>query len=87
MIRPRFELALFFLLSSPTIWPQNSPQWRGPNRDGIIASYAMPQTWPVQLKRKWKIKVGIGHSSPLLVGKNIFTFTRQGGVFLLRVPL
>ena len=78
MIRPRFELALFFLLFSPAIWAQDSPQWRGPNRDGIIASYAGPQTWPVQLKQKWQIKVGIGHSSPLLVGKNIFTFTRQG---------
>ena len=66
------------MLSSLALWAQDSPQWRGPNRDGIIASYAGPQTWPVQLKQKWQIKVGIGHSSPLLVGKNIFTFTRQG---------
>ncbi len=57
---------------------QDSPQWRGPNRDGMIPSYAGPQTWPDQLKQKWQVKVGIGYSSPLLIGKNIFTFTRQG---------
>jgi outer membrane protein assembly factor BamB len=57
---------------------QDSPQWRGPNRDGMIPSYAGPQGWPDQLKQKWQANVGIGYSSPLLVGKNIFTFTRQG---------
>ncbi len=82
MFRPRYvsltALLLFFLLFPMVLQAQDSPQWRGPNRDGMIPSYAGPQTWPDQLKQKWQINVGIGYSSPLLVGKNIFTFTRQG---------
>ena len=57
---------------------QDSPQWRGPNRDGVIPSYAAPQTWPEQLKQKWHVIVGIGHSTPLLVKNSVYTLTRQG---------
>jgi outer membrane protein assembly factor BamB len=71
-------LALIHSLFPLVLRAQDSPQWRGPNRDGIIPAYAGPQTWPDQLKEKWQVNIGIGYSSPLLVGKNIFTFTRQG---------
>jgi outer membrane protein assembly factor BamB len=66
------------LLLPPALSAQDSPQWRGPNRDGVIPSYAAPQTWPGQLKQKWQVNIGSGHSSPLLVGKSVFAFTRQG---------
>jgi outer membrane protein assembly factor BamB len=70
---------LFLLLIPPlTLQAQDSPQWRGPKRDGVIPSYAGPKAWPEQLKQKWQVNVGIGHSSPLLIGKNIYVFTRQG---------
>ena len=67
-------IVLFALLS---LRAQDSPQWRGPKRDGIIPSYTGPKTWPEQLKQKWQVTVGIGHSSPLLAGKNVYAFTRQ----------
>ena len=54
------------------------PQWRGPNRDGVIKS-AGPASWPEQLKPRWRVTVGEGHSSPILVGKSIYVFTRQHG--------
>ena len=53
-------------------------QWRGPNRDGKIESSAAPAQWPKELNRRWKVEVGEGHSSPIIVGDRVFIFTRQG---------
>ena len=53
------------------------PQWRGPNRDGVVA--AEPSTWPEKLNLKWKTAVGEGHASPILAGGSIYVFTRLNG--------
>src|SRR5687767_10893427 len=53
-------------------------QWRGPNRDGTVAGLPSPARWPKQLARKWKVEVGEGHASPLIVGAGAFVFARQG---------
>ena len=57
---------------------QDWPQFRGPNRDGAVASFAEPKTWPDKLTQRWKVDVGEGHASPILVGGRLHTFTRQG---------
>lgn len=75
---PAVTILFLFLLIPLSLKAQDSPQWRGPNRDGIIPSYAGPKTWPEQLKQKWQLNIGAGHSSPLLAGKTIYVFTRQG---------
>jgi outer membrane protein assembly factor BamB len=54
------------------------PQWRGPNRDGAIASFTEPKPWPEQLTRKWKVDVGLGYASPVLVGNRVYSFSRRG---------
>ena len=54
------------------------PQWRGPNRDGSIASFVEPKSWPETLARKWKVDVGLGYASPVLVGSRVYLFSRQG---------
>ena len=54
------------------------PQFRGPNRDGVVASFVEPKTWPDRLTQRWKVDVGEGHATPVLVGGRIYTFTRQG---------
>jgi outer membrane protein assembly factor BamB len=54
-------------------------QWRGPNRDGVVASFTAPATWPESLTQKWKIEVGTGYATPLLVGNRMYIFSRQGG--------
>lgn len=59
--------------SSATDWPQ----FRGPNRDGVAASFAVPKTWPDQLTRVWKADVGLGHSTPVLIGNRVYVFSRQ----------
>ena len=69
-----FVLPLFLSLLAAQDWPQ----WRGPNRDGTLLSFTEPKTWPDQLKLKWRVNVGIGYSSPLLVDKRIYLLSRQG---------
>lgn len=53
------------------------PQWRGPNRDGGGAAFTAPAVWPEKLAERWKIAVGSGHSSPVLVGNRIYLHSRQ----------
>jgi len=57
--------------------PADWPQWRGPNRDGAVASFVEPKAWPEQLTRKWKVDVGIGYATPILIGNRIFVYSRR----------
>jgi outer membrane protein assembly factor BamB len=61
---------LFSLLGSD--WPE----FRGPHRDGVVLEE--PKAWPEKLNLKWKIEVGIGHSSPVMAAGSIYDFARQG---------
>ena len=54
------------------------PQWRGPNRDGAAGSFTAPSSWPERLNQRWKIDVGLGYATPLVVGNRIYMFSRQG---------
>jgi outer membrane protein assembly factor BamB len=54
------------------------PQFRGPNRDGAAASFVEPKVWPDRLTQRWKVEVGEGHATPVLVSGRVYTFTRQG---------
>ena len=56
---------------------QDWPQWRGPARDGVAASFQPPMPWPKALKLQWKTPVGSGHSSPVVAGGRAFVHTRQ----------
>ncbi|HYE65374.1 MAG TPA: PQQ-binding-like beta-propeller repeat protein [Pyrinomonadaceae bacterium] len=78
----RIWLLMMGLLSSAspkTLTEQGDwPQWRGPERNGNVAGFNAPQVWPKSLKEEWKVTVGVGHSSPLLVDGKIYVFARQG---------
>ncbi len=67
------------LLGASCLHADDWPQWRGPNRDNKVTGFTAPATWPKELTRKWKVTVGIGDASPVLVGDKIYVFTRQGG--------
>jgi outer membrane protein assembly factor BamB len=54
------------------------PQWRGQGRDGTIAGFVPPATWPEQLTSRWKVDVGLGYATPLVVGGRLYMFSRQG---------
>ena len=57
---------------------QDWSQWRGPNRDGALASFTEPRAWPERLTQRWKVDVGLGYATPLVVGDKIYMFSRQG---------
>src|SRR4029453_9394876 len=57
--------------------PQHWPQLRGPNRDFVIPSFRAPASWPTTLKKQWRIAVGTGYATPIVVGNRVFVFTRQ----------
>jgi outer membrane protein assembly factor BamB len=70
-------------IGAALLWPaasalaQDWPQWRGPNRDGIVHGVQAPDKWPKTLEQDWKVEVGEGVSSPVVVGDRVFVFTRQ----------
>src|SRR6516164_2308784 len=66
------------LAAAVVTWAQDWPQWRGPNRDGVVGVYSAPAVWPEKLKLKWKVNVGEGHSSPVMADGKIYVHTRQG---------
>ncbi len=57
---------------------QDFPQWRGVNRDGRIEGLPVLKNWPPQLRAGWKIEVGAGHSSPLVMGGRVYLHSRLG---------
>ncbi len=82
MIKMKFSKVLLVgcvvLLSIGFAFAQDWPQWRGPNRDGKVKDFAEPKAWPNELNLKWKTTVGLGDSTPALVGDKLYVFTRQG---------
>jgi outer membrane protein assembly factor BamB len=57
---------------------QDYPQWRGVNRDGAASAFAEPASWPETLNRRWKVEVGEGYATPLVVADTVYAFTRRG---------
>ena len=61
------------------ISPRDYPQWRGQQRDGAASAFAEPDVWPDALNRRWKIEIGEGYATPLVVGDTVYVFTRRSG--------
>lgn len=55
------------------------PQWRGVHRDGAASAFAEPTTWPDALTRRWKVDVGEGYATPLVVADTVYVFARRNG--------
>ena len=82
------SLALLIALASALQGQQSSspdwPQFRGPNRDGAIGAFSEPKSWPERLTQKWKVSVGEGHATPVLVGDRVYIFSREGSNEVMR---
>jgi outer membrane protein assembly factor BamB len=80
----RQVLMLFVILAALTSSGQaqrpssDVTQWRGPARDGIVAGLTAPPTWPEALTEKWKVEIGTGYATPLVVGNRVYEFSRIG---------
>ncbi len=68
----------FGSLSATALSAADWPQWRGPGRDGHAPMFNVPDTWPEAPKQLWKVPVGEGYTSPVVVGDRIYLLTRQG---------
>src|SRR5437764_5840003 len=71
---------LYTLLTLVAITPvkaEDWPQWLGPRRDGSSAEKVPP--WKEAPKVLWRVKVGEGHSSPIVADGKVFLHTRVKG--------
>jgi len=60
------------------LFSQDWPQFRGIGRDSKVTGFKAPSAWPAELTQQWKITVGTGDATPVLVGKKLYLNTRQG---------
>src|SRR5215471_16124568 len=70
-------ISIVILISNAAL-AQDWNQWRGPNRDAVVASFSPPNTWPDKLKPIWKVQVGVGHSSPVVSDDKLYTLGISG---------
>ena len=73
-------LALLVSVAAPTAAQSGRfdyPQWRGLFRDGGASGFVEPSEWPAELTRRWTVRVGEGYATPLVVGAQVFVFTRR----------
>ena len=61
-----------------SVFADDWTQWRGANRDGVVTGFNLPASLPKELKEQWRVTVGVGHSSPLVVADKVYVFARQG---------
>ncbi len=76
-MRLRAVLVLCALFPAAPLPAFEFPQWRGPARDGQVSVPARA-AWPEALRAGWKVKVGVGHASPVVSGDRVFLFSREG---------
>ena len=67
----------FSCTGGPAGSPKDYPQWRGRDRDGSASAFTEPGKWPDELTRRWKVEVGEGYATPLVIGDSVYLFTRR----------
>lgn len=72
-------LSIAFVLGmSAATFAQDWPQWRGVNQEAKVTGFNAPQTWSSELPQSWKVVVGLGDASPVMVNGRIYSFGRIG---------
>ena len=88
LVLPPIVFGAFLMISGNGLLPNTHagdwPQWRGENRDGKVAGFQAPSSWPKELTQKWKVTVGEGVATPALVGDKLYVFSWEGGKEILR---
>jgi len=74
-----FFASMLFVSTVPIVAGQDWTQFRGPSRDGAVSAFDVPDTWPEVLQEQWKIDVGLGYATPVIVGDRLYMFSRQDG--------
>ena len=55
------------------------PQWRGPSRTGVAENFTAPEPLPETLTERYRVPVGLGYATPVVVGGRVFQYARQDG--------
>ena len=80
---PRFSLIAVVVSASGVALPAQTsldyPQWRGQARDGAASGFVEPKSWPDSPTLRWKVTVGEGYATPLVIGETVYAFTRRDG--------
>jgi outer membrane protein assembly factor BamB len=71
-------VSILVLCISSVSYSQDWPQFRGTDRDSRVSGFKAPSEWPAELSQVWKVQVGTGDATPVLVGIRIYLNTRQG---------
>jgi outer membrane protein assembly factor BamB len=74
-----FVIALLAGVAAAQNAPTDYPQWRGRERDGGVSAFVEPATWPESLTRRWRVNVGEGYATPVIIGNTVYAFTRIQG--------
>lgn len=69
-------ISVLWVMATSLLNAQDWTGWRGPNRDGKVVNFKIPEKWPDQLKLVWQVKVGLGDASPVMYGSKLFLFTK-----------
>lgn len=70
-------LSMILFIHIQAIHAQDWPQWRGPNRNGVLPNHLIAGSNPEGLSKVWQISIGSGYSSPVVGGNKIFLHTRE----------
>lgn len=70
------SLAMILMLCNLSVVAQDWNQWRGPARDGKVAGFKAPQTWPDKLTQTWKVPAGLSDATPALVNGRIYIYSK-----------
>lgn len=54
-------------------------QWRGLRSDGSASAFVEPAQWPDELKLAWRVEIGKGYATPLVVDDVVYAFVRREG--------
>ena len=71
-------LAIAVGAASIALRAQDWNQWRGPSRTGVAAAFTTPSAWPDKPTKAWQVKIGSGHSSPVVAAGRVFQLSRFG---------
>ena len=75
----RTVAALALIAASTVGWGQDWPQFRGPNRDGVVLGReSLPTFASAGPELVWDRTVGSGFSAPAVAGERLLLFHRQG---------
>ncbi|QVL31080.1 PQQ-like beta-propeller repeat protein [Telmatocola sphagniphila] len=71
-------LGVMLTLGTSPLHAQDWTQWRGPDRNNKVSGFTEPKTWPKNFTEKWKVTVGVGDASPVLMGDKVYAYGRIG---------